>query len=137
MRKSQKILGAICALLGVGILSWIGFRAVHAAEPSEMDYYAYADDLGLIEVINSTDLTMDMLEARNGKLIIEQCVGVVTDAETGAGYIVGYPEFYISYKSVDGVKNGDVICTYFIYNPDTDFADDILLRFDYIIDVLE
>jgi len=29
---------------------------------------------------------------------------------------------------------GDTILTYFIYNPDTNYMDDILERFDYVID---
>ena len=99
-----------------------------------IDYYAYADSLDLIEVIDSTDLTMEMLAARNGKLIIEQVVGKVTNAETGEGYIIGYPEFYISYARVDGIQNGDIICSYMIYNPDSNYEDDILMRFDYIIE---
>ena len=100
----------------------------------EMDYYSYAQSLDLIEIIDSPDLTMEMLEGRNGKLIIEQVVGKVTDAETGAGYIIGYPEYYIGYARVDGIKNGDVVCSYMIYNPDNNYEDDILIRFDYIID---
>ena len=102
---------------------------------TEIDYYAYADNLDLIEIIDSPNLTMEMLESRNGKLIIEKAVGVVTNAETGEGYIIGWPEFYISYASTPGeISNGDVICSYFIYNPDSNYCDDILLRFDYIIE---
>jgi len=80
---------------------------------------------------------MEMLAARNGKLIIERAVGIVEDAETGAGHVIGYPEFYISYARVEGISNGNVICTYFIYNPETNYEDDILMRFDYIIDTGE
>jgi len=101
---------------------------------NEMDYYAYADSLDLIEIVNSPDLSMEDLAGRNGKLIIEQVVGVVTDAETGDGYIVGYTDYYISYASVEGIQNGDVICSYMVYNPDNNYEDDILIRFDYIID---
>jgi len=101
---------------------------------NEMDYYAYADSLDLIEIVNSPDLSMEDLAGRNGKLIIEQVVGVVTDAETGDGYIVGYPDYYISYARVDGIQNGDVVCSYMVYNPDNNYEDDILIRFDYIID---
>lgn len=100
----------------------------------DIDYYAYADSLDLIEIVNSPDLSMEELAARNGKLIIEQVVGVVTDAETGDGYIVGYPDYYISYASVEGIQNGDVVCSYMVYNPDNNYEDDILIRFDYIID---
>jgi hypothetical protein len=103
-------------------------------KPKANDYYDHATSLDLIKVIDSPDLTMEMLAARNGKLIIERAVGIVKDAETGEGYILGYPEFYISYANVDGISNGNVICSYFVYNPDNNYEDDILMRFDYIID---
>ena len=103
-----------------------------------MDYYAYAEKLDLIEIIDSPDLTMEMLESRNGKLIIERAVGVIKDVETGEGYILGYPEFYISYKQLvnenENVQNGNVVCSYLVYNPDNNYCDDIIMRFDYLID---
>lgn len=98
------------------------------------DYYAYANTLDLAEIIDTNKLTIEALEHRNGKLIIEKCIGVVEDAATGKGYVLENPDFYISYKSVNGIKNGNIICTYFIYNPDTNEIDDIISRFDYIID---
>ena len=42
--------------------------------------------------------------------------------------------YYISYRSVEDFQEGDTILTYFIYNPDTNYTDDILERFDYVID---
>lgn len=107
---------------------------LHNTKANGMDYYAYAESLDLIEVVNSTDLTMEELAGRNGKLIIEQVVGKVTNAETGAGYIIGYPEYYINYSRVEGIQDGDVICSYMVYNPESNYEDDILIRFDYIID---
>lgn len=101
----------------------------------EMDYYYYADSLDLIEITDAKDLTLEELENRNGKLIIEQVVGIVDD-ENGNGHGVD-DNGYISYKSVDGATKGNVICTYFFYNPDTNYADDIIMRYDYIIDKKE
>ena len=98
------------------------------------DYYAHAESLDLVEIINSPNLTLEELESRNGNLIIERVVGEVTNAETGEGYIIGWPEYYISYAEVADISNGNIICTYFIYNPDSNYADDVLLRFDYVID---
>lgn len=102
--------------------------------PKPMDYYAYANTLDIAEIIDTNKLTTEALEHRNGKLIIEKCIGVVEDAETGKGYVIGNPDFYISYRNVKGIANGNVVCTYFVYNPDTNEIDDILHRFDYIID---
>lgn len=104
------------------------------ATQSELDYYAYADNCELIEIIDSNKLTVEALESRNGKLIIEKVIGIVDDAETGKGHVIDNVDYYISYKNVKDIENGNVICTYFIYNPDTNYYDDIMLRFDYIID---
>ena len=99
-----------------------------------MDYYEYATSLDLIEIIDTSQLTTEALENRGDKLIIERVIGVVTNAETGMGYVIDNPDFYISYASVEGISDGDVICTYFIYNPGNSYIDDIVNRFDYIID---
>lgn len=95
----------------------------------------YAESLSLVEIIDNQHLTTEMLESRNGKLIIERVVGIVTDAETGDGRIIGGDDYYnyISYRNVNGISNGDVICSYFIYNPDNNYVDDIIMRFDSII----
>lgn len=75
---------------------------------------------------------MELLENRDGKLVVERAVGVVLD-EDGNGKIINCqycPDCYIHY-SRGGV--GDVIESYFVYNPDTDYYDDIMDRYDYII----
>ena len=100
-----------------------------------IDYYAHAESFSLVEIIDIQHLTTEMLESRNGKLIIERVVGMVTDAEPGDGRIIGGDDYYnyISYSNVNGISNGDVICSYFIYNPDNNYVDDIIMRFDSII----
>lgn len=84
-----------------------------------------------VEVINANELTAEMLENRNRNIIIERVFGVVTDAENGHG--CEFNGNYISYKSVDNISNGDVICTYLVYNPDTNCIDDIAARYDYVM----
>ena len=41
---------------------------------------------------------------------------------------------YICYKRVKGIKTGDTVLTIFIYNPGSNYTDDIIDRIDYIID---
>lgn len=99
-------------------------------------YRELSEEIGVIEVYDSADLTLEDLQNRNGKIIIEKCIGEVVSGEKD-GKILNYEDpdhYYISYRSVEDCKVGDVILTYFIYNPDTDYEDDILERFDYIID---
>lgn len=74
----------------------------------------------------------ELLENRDGKLVVERAIGVVLD-EDGNGKIINCqycPDCYIHY-SCGGV--GDVIESYLVYNPDTDYYDDIMDRYDYII----
>lgn len=99
-------------------------------------YRELVDEMELIQIYDSADLTMEMLQHRNGKIIIEKCIGIVTD-DNGNGKLLNCrnPEYYyISYKSVKNANFGDVIVTYFVYNPDNNIEDDIIERFDFIID---
>lgn len=82
----------------------------------------------ICQVYDSSELTEDILANRQGKLIIEKCVGTVTDDEKNGNLEDGS---YISYESVDCTK-GDIIVTYLIYNPDTNYTDDVIERFDFV-----
>ena len=84
-----------------------------------------------VQIYNADELTAEVLENRNGNIIIERVLGVVTDAENGHGCELNGS--YISYKSVDGISNGDMVCTYLIYNPNTNCIDDIAARYDYVM----
>ena len=141
MKKANPILTILTALafilVGLVAAALVINLVISKANASEtLDYYEYAESLSLVEIYNENELTGNILRNRNGKLIIERVVGVVEDAETGAGRVFySDPDYYyISYASVKGIRNGNIICTYFIYNPDTNYEDDILMRYDYIID---
>lgn len=82
----------------------------------------------ICQLYDSSELTEDILVNRQGKLIIEKCVGTVLDDEKNGSLEDGS---YISYKSVDCTK-GDSVITYLIYNPDTNYTDDVIERFDYV-----
>lgn len=128
---------ALGALL-VASLMLVGYRDYATPNeikmPSEMNYHEYADSLDLAEIIDSTELTLEALQNRNGKLIIERVIGEVDNASTGAGHVLDNANYYINYESVPNITNGNIICTYLIYNPGNNYEDDIMLRFDYIID---
>ena len=82
----------------------------------------------ICQFYDSSELTEDILANRQGKLIIEKCVGTVTDDEKNGSLEDGS---YISYESVNCTK-GDTIVTYLIYNPETNYTDDVIERFDYV-----
>lgn len=99
-------------------------------------YRERAKELKKLEIIDTADIDMDYLRNRNGRLIIEECIGVVT-SEKGDGEVLNakHPDYdYISYRDVPNANVGDVVLTYFIFNPETNYEDDIMLRYDYIID---
>lgn len=82
----------------------------------------------ICQVYDSSELTEDILANRQGKLIIEKCIGTVIDDEKNGSLEDGS---YISYESVDCTK-GDTVITYLIYNPDTNYIDDVIERFDFV-----
>lgn len=85
-----------------------------------------------IQIYNSSDLTEGILTNRQGKLIIEKCVGTVIDDEKNGAIQNADSDYnYISYANVDCAK-GDTITTYLIYNPNTNYTDDVIERFDYV-----
>ena len=82
----------------------------------------------ICQLYDSSELTEDILANRQGKLIIEKCVGTVTDEEKNGSLEDGS---YISYADIDCSK-GDTVITYLIYNPETNYTDDVIERYDYI-----
>lgn len=90
--------------------------------------------IGVVREYNAEDLTGDILRSRNGDIIIEKMIGTVVDKK-GNGKLYGMGKYnYISYKGVKGIRKGDVVLTICIYNPANNDEDDIVERFDYIID---
>lgn len=145
MRKKFLVLSMI-TMVATGVFSGCNTKAVEpvkveAAEKSvevdSLDFYReLSEEIGAIKIIDSADLSLEDLENRKGKIIIEKCIGVVENSD-GDGRILNCADpdyYYISYRSVEDFQEGDTILTYFIYNPDTNYTDDILERFDYVID---
>lgn len=106
-------------------------------EPGSLEYYKQmSHELDFIEIIDSSELTYDTLVNRDGNIIIEEIIGVCVNAD-GDGKVLNCNDEsydYISYRSVPGVREGTVVLTYCIYNPDSIAEDDIIMRYDYIID---
>lgn len=93
------------------------------------------EKIGIVREYNTEDLTYDILANRNGDIIIEKMIGTVTNKKRDGRLMgVGSRYNYISYRGVKGVKKGDTILTICIYNPANNYEDDIIKRFDYIID---
>lgn len=90
----------------------------------------------IVQVVDCNDLTEEMLTTRKEKNImyIERIIGKVTDNEKN-GTVLNPPVdggYYISYASVEDAEIGDVIITYCVYNPYSNYDDDVIERWDFI-----
>ena len=72
---------------------------------------------------------LDALENRNGKIVIEVSNGTVLDDEGNGRDVCGY---YIKYDS-ERFSAGDQVQSVFVYNPETNYIDDIVSRTDTLI----
>lgn len=98
-------------------------------EEFEKEFYLY-------QLYDSSELTGEMLEHRNGSVVVERCIGIVENKVTGDGRLLNYPDpdyYYISYSSVDGVRDGTIVLSYMVYNPDNNYIDDIMERYDFVL----
>lgn len=90
-----------------------------------------------VRVYDSSELTAEVLENRIGRIVVERCVGVVTDAERGDGKLLNAedPEYsYIGYRNLGfPVSDGAEVLSYMVYNPINNGVDDIILRLDFPI----
>lgn len=86
------------------------------------------------EIIDSSDLTLEMLQSRNGTVYIEKCIGIVSDFHKGGFLLNGdNSNYYISYTNVPKANAGDIVLTYFVYNPLNNVEDDIIWRIDFVL----
>lgn len=129
MGKKLMFLVALCSTL---------LMPVKAKALAEQRFF-YEDlcdeqEIGVVRDIWTEDITTETITERGNTLLIEKCIGECLDSEgNGVLYVEGDYN-YISYSSVEDVREGDVVLTLFIYNPGNDYEDDIIDRIDYVID---
>ena len=75
------------------------------------------------------DRMTEILENRNGKIIVEVIEATVLDDEGNACDDFG---FYVKYDS-GKYEKGDRVQTAFVYNPENNYLDDILYEVDTLI----
>jgi hypothetical protein len=118
-------------LATVSIIGNVTSAPVQAAEYTESVKAA-----PIVQVVDCNDLTEEMLTTRKEKNImyIERIIGKVTDNAKN-GKVLNPPVdggYYISYASVEDAEIGDTIITYCVYNPYTNYDDDVIERWDFI-----
>ena len=109
--------------------------SAHVQARTELDITKNAP---ITRVINCDKLTEKMLTHRSSKkrhiMYIERIVGRVTDNNKN-GKVLNPPKdggYYISYKSVENARKGDLVITYCVYNPFSNYDDDVIERWDFI-----
>lgn len=92
-----------------------------------------------ISIEDCADITLEELEHRSGsgEVIVERCIGKVLN-ENLDGVILDAPDAgnYISYRSYSGndpICEGTLMITYLVYNPETNYCDDIIDRYDCVV----
>lgn len=76
------------------------------------------------------DAMTEILENRNGKIIIEVIEATVLDDEGNGSDQFG---FYVKYDAKQ-FSRGDKVQSILVYNPNTNYVDDILYRVDSLIE---
>ena len=79
---------------------------------------------------NDYDAMTEILENRNGKIIIEVIEATVLDDDGNGSDQFG---FYVKYDAKRFSK-GDTVQSVFVYNPDSNYIDDILYRADSLLE---
>lgn len=106
---------------------------------SRFDFYRRLiarENIGTVREYYCDELTAEILENRGNSIIAEKIIGTVINSK-GDGKIMNPhdPDYdYISYKRVRGARKGDTILTVCIYEPGKSGVDEVIDRFDYIID---
>lgn len=89
-----------------------------------------------INLYYTDEIDYDQLTTRKerGEIMVERMVGVVLDNEGNGEILTTEDDYYnyISYSMVDFANPGDYVVTYCLYNPATDYEDDVF-RYDYPI----
>ena len=118
---------------------------MYVDDVSQVEFYdSMIQDVNTIEIYDTSELTAGIMANRDGKIIVEKVIGKVTNYKLDGeilncnfddgGYTNKDGGNYISYKRVEGAKEGDKVLTYFVYSPFSNEQDDVMTRLDFIID---
>ena len=94
-------------------------------------------DFDSYKIYDSSELTFDMLEDRvdTNTVIVERCIGIVTDVENRKGIILNtFSGYLISYRNTPNIQKGNIVISYMVYNPNNNYTDDIMERYDFIVE---
>ena len=113
------------------------WKSVNSYAEIEREFISTLPENGYVSsaIFDASELTTEMLESRSSEVvIIERCISIVTNAnEEGDGKMLNYDgDYYIKHDK--GIEDGTIMLSYFIYNPNTQYYDDIIERYDFVLD---
>lgn len=85
-----------------------------------------------LKAIDSSKLTHKMIINRKHTVILERCIGKVKNKNKDGKVLNTNEGNYISYKGVK-CKTGDIVVSYFLWNPENNSVDDVVARWDFVI----
>ena len=137
----RRIVNVVLSVMLVGI---IGCNASAASTGNRLSSNAMNDyaGIGVMQMVKDSvqvhycktreeyDRLTSVIENRNGRIIIEMVDATVLDGDGNGSDSFG---FYVKYDTGQFSK-GDKIRSVFVYNPDTNYFDDIVYRRDQLIE---
>ena len=124
----------------------VGEREIKDWEPIEYNFIPILEneEVGYGEdyhIYSSDELTDEILthRAEGNTLIVERVFAEITDSRPdlsdGADGVILGTDYCISYRFMNvPVTEGTIMCTYLIYNPNNNYVDDIVNRYDFVLD---
>ena len=131
-------------ILSVVLVGFMGWNASAASTSKAASNNETNDNVGIgvmqmvkdsVQVQHSKtredfDRLTSVIENRNGRIIIEMVDATVLDDDGNGSDLFG---FYVKYDSGQFSK-GDKVRSVFVYNPNTNYLDDIVCRIDQLIE---
>ena len=155
MKKFIVCVLAICAAVGLLIFATTNVNNDTANASTSMENIANENDYIAIEnsfvkelhkkgyknvaIYPTDELTNETLENRTNLdgVVVEKMIGMVSKGNNGDGIILNTKDTehnYISYNNMDfETHEGTIILTYYVYNPETNYLDDVLERYDFVL----
>lgn len=155
MKKFVVCILAICAAVGLLIFATMNVNDETSDASTSVENIASENDYIAIEnsfikelhkkgyknvaIYPTDELTNETLENRTNLdgVVVEKMIGMVAKGNNGNGIILNTKDTehnYISYNNMDfEIHEGTIILTYYVYNPETNYLDDVLERYEFVL----
>lgn len=92
-----------------------------------------------IVLYDSSGLSVEEIERRNGAVIVERCICYVNTFDNGEGSGTILNAFdkdfsYIHFSDMgEEIHKGTIVVSYLVYNPDNNYVDDVSDIYDFVL----